>query len=79
MLLISITFSQILNPVGKNGMKIKIKVERTIANIYSFFSLILTVVVCWLANETHNVMVGGSEKFCRFYLHTFVSVNKISC
>jgi hypothetical protein len=25
-----ITFSQILNPVGKNGMKIKIKVKTTI-------------------------------------------------
>jgi len=39
MLLISITFSQILNPVGKNGMKIKIKVQRTIGKMHPFFIL----------------------------------------
>jgi hypothetical protein len=38
MLLISITFIQILNPVGKNGMKIKIEVQRTIGKMYTFFS-----------------------------------------
>jgi hypothetical protein len=38
MLLISITFSQILNPIGENGMKIKIKVQRTTEKMYPFLS-----------------------------------------
>jgi flagellar basal body-associated protein FliL len=39
MLLISITFSEIQNPVGKNGMKKKIKVQRTIEKTHPFFYL----------------------------------------
>ena len=37
--LISITFSQNLNPVGKNGMKIKIEVQRPIGKIDTLFYL----------------------------------------
>ena len=60
MLLISITFNQILNPVGKNRMKIKIKVQRTIGKMDTFFiSIIIKCLVYQLASQTGNIKFRG--------------------